>query len=85
MTDEELLKPNPENKELVKVTPIKNSPFKLVEADGKYFIALANYRLTSYFDDPKKAIKFTHTNKWDIILSMIQVMDDLKNKSLTLS
>lgn len=72
---------------LVKIEQLPGTPFKMVYQEGKYFLAIGNYRLTQPTDTDIEQYDKLESEKWDIILNLIIVVaekikeeEEIKNK-----
>lgn len=67
---------------LVEMEDIPDSPFTLVKAEFKYFIALGKYRLTDLVDDANYLRVMVKEKDWRLILGTILtiVNEQLKEK-----
>lgn len=53
----------------------ENSPFRLVGQEGTgYFIALANYRLTDFYETAEEAVSLLGNTNWTMIANLIVTM-----------
>lgn len=63
---------NPPSSQLVETEPIKNTGFQIVgNAEKGYFVALGQYRLTTFHKDKKELLKKVKDKDWEIILALI--------------
>ena len=51
--------------ELKKTEGINGTPFVTVMYDGKFFVALGNYRISVYFDTKEEALDDAKRDDWD--------------------
>lgn len=59
--------------QLVEIEEIKKTPFNIIKAEGKCFIALGKWRLTE--DMPREEIeKYLEENKWNIIVNIMAIV-----------
>lgn len=63
-----------ENEELVKVTPIEETPFGVLKAGDKYCLVLGKYRLTENLGS-EEAVREEATNtSWERIMQICSIM-----------
>lgn len=63
-----------ENEELVKVTPIDETPFGILKAGDKYCLVLGKYRLTENLGS-EEAVREEATNtSWERIMQIASIM-----------
>jgi len=65
--------------ELVDLTPVENTPFTMVKADDKYFLAMGNYKLTPPMEKDDCEDK-ANIITWDMIMNVIQIMIETNKK-----
>jgi hypothetical protein len=70
-----------ETNELVKKTELPETPFTIVEIDGKYFGAMGQYRLTEIWDEYETAQAELMMMSWNNILKVVMVVLDLTQKN----
>lgn len=74
---------HPKNKTILKRTEIKDSPFTIIERDGKYFGTMGKYQLTTAVDTFAQAKKELTTLTWDRIIQVtILLIEELKQQEL---
>lgn len=61
---------------------IENTPFIMVHTNNKWFITLAQYKLTEPQETEEEALKEIEENKWNNILTIIAIIID-KDKEIT--
>jgi hypothetical protein len=72
MTFEERIEKEKEtNEELRKVHNVEDTPFTVVEHDGKFFLALGRWRLSGDYDKLEDAKDETNNVSWDMLIKVI--------------
>ncbi len=65
--------------ELIKRTEIADSPFTVIETEGKVFGTMGQYRLTEQFDSFEEAMEETRLFTWNrVVQVMMLLVDKLK-------
>lgn len=54
--------------------PLNETPFSLVQQKGKWFITMAEYKITDEYETDNQALEELNYNKWHIILRMISAV-----------
>lgn len=75
-TDEELLKRDPNSKQIIEKIDIENTPFTAVKADQEWFIMMGKYRLTKGIKSKDEALAAGLDESWWRIMQVIQIMID---------
>lgn len=67
--------------ELVKRTPVENSPFQIITTNGKSFVVLGKYRITQEFDTEEECMKAINPITWERLIQVcILVADELSKQ-----
>lgn len=69
-------KENYSNTQLVSTKQIKNSPFYIIEYDNKFFIGIANKRISELMDSEDEAMQYYNENQWMMTVSLIMHIID---------
>lgn len=69
-----------ESSSLIFNEKIENTPFHITGINEKYFITFAHYRLTTDHDTIIEALQSLEDNKWNIIMYLIGIIIDIKEK-----
>lgn len=65
---------NPQNTQLTESHMLENTPFIIVRADTKYFVACGKYRLTTMLDTEEEAEEFARRITWNNITAVIGII-----------
>ena len=60
---------NNENTQLMQQTPIEGTPFMLVTAEGRKFLAIGRYAVTPELGE-EDVLTYLEGNKWDIVATI---------------
>ncbi len=72
-----------ENTELVKKVEMEDTPFTIVELEGRFFGTMGNYRLTEQFDSFEECEEVMKEFSWNrVIQVMMLLVDKLKDTDL---
>lgn len=72
-----------ENTELVKKIEMEDTPFTIVELEGRFFGTMGNYRLTEQFDSFEECEEVMKEFSWNrVIQVMMLLVDKLKDTDL---
>ena len=62
--------------ELIKNTPIENSPFYVVSKDDKHFVAFGKYKITEEKNTIEEAFESIEKPNWNTIISVISIVTE---------
>lgn len=62
------------NEELLKVTPIEDTPFACLKKDDKYYLVLGKYRLTEDLKSEEECIQASTDASWNRIMQVCAIM-----------
>lgn len=62
------------NSEIIKFDEIKDSPFTIVQTKEGYFGAMANHRLTEFYDTKQEAKTNTLKITWNRIIQVMAII-----------
>lgn len=62
------------NEELLKVTPIEDTPFACLKNDDKYYLVLGKYRLTQDLKSEEECIEASTDASWNRIMQICAIM-----------
>ncbi len=78
-TQEELIKEGTEKgTSILEKVNIPDSPFIIVEENGKFYGLLGKYRLTEECETREEAVKETTKMTWDNLIKMMIVIQDME-------
>ena len=69
-------KSNSKKTELIKRTPIENSPFYVVSKENKHFVAFGKYKITEEKDTIEEAFESIEKPNWNTIISVISIVKE---------
>lgn len=78
MTDEELLTPNKDSKQLIEKEEVPNTPFILVTIENKSFLAFGNYKLCQDQNSKKEVLQYLKKHQWDVITKLMMIVTELQ-------
>ncbi len=67
--------------ELVKRTDIENSPFVIIEAEGRIFGAMGNYRLTEVMGSVEEVRAELEGFSWNRVVQVIMLLNEKLNSN----
>ena len=78
-TQEELIKEGTEKgSETLKKEAIPNTPFVVIEENGKFYGLIGKYRLTEECETRREAVTETTKMTWDNLIKMMIVIQDME-------
>lgn len=72
---------NSEKEELIKRTPIEESPFYVITTKDGSFGVIGEYRITEIMSEPEDVTNYFEKITWDKISTLILILIDKFNKS----
>lgn len=70
-----------ENKKLITRIPVNNTPFTMVEYEGRYFLTFGNYILLTDMESFAEIELALETNMWNIMGAYIHAIVDTIKKN----
>lgn len=67
------------NSELVKREEIKDSPFLVIEVEGKAFGAFGIYRITDEYKTKEEVIEALKPMTWNRIIQIVSIINEMLN------
>jgi len=71
---------NNNSSELIKRTPIHNSPFTAVETEGQTYLVLGKYKIAEGLADVHEAEEYIEKNLWQCIGVLVQAIIDVNKE-----
>lgn len=65
---------NPSSDTLIEQFHVENTPFIIVKADDKFFVALGRYRITNMLNSKEEAEYLIDNKDWNMLASVISVL-----------
>lgn len=62
--------------DLIERYEIEGTPFTLIKQEGKYFLTMGNYKITTPTDTEEETLKKLVTEQYNIILDMTTIVFD---------
>ena len=59
------------NEELLKSHEVEGTPFKVIEYDGKFFLALGRSRISDSYDTKDECVAIVDGSSWDFMCTVI--------------
>lgn len=72
--------PQETNEQLFKTKRLTGTPFNILNRDEKYCLTLGNNLLTQEFSTEKELLEHLENEKWNIMVSLILILDEFKAK-----
>lgn len=69
------------NKEILKFEEVKDTPFTIVEQEGKYFGVLGQHRITEVFEEKTKLQTELKKVNWNKVVQVIWAVAEKFNKN----
>lgn len=83
-SEEQLLKKDPTNNELLEQKQVEDTPFTAVRVQDKWFLTMGKYRLTEQLNTYEECVDASKDASWWRIMQIINIMikehDNEKNK-----
>lgn len=59
---------------------VEGTPFNIVGMEGKYFVALGQYRLSEWKDNPEELRDIIYEQEWDFLLNVMTALVHMVRK-----